>query len=621
MLQRKHLRHLRHLRHGRQRRAAVAAAVCLLVGASVGALVGASAGTLAAQGVPSPVQSPPQSRSVALRIIAINDFHGHLEPGNNFIPVPDPADASRTLPLASGGAAYLATRVRELRAGAQYSIFVAAGDLVGASPLVSGLFHDEPTIAAMNAMGLELNAVGNHEFDRGADELLRLAKGGCAPQPDRFHQSCAAAGFHGARFPFIAANVTVRDGAPFLAPGIVREFGGVKVGFVGAVTRSTPGIVQPAGVRDLRFSAEAQALNAAAAALRAQGAQTIIALVHEGGDTDGGINDCANPRGAIFDIERELDPAIAVVLSGHTHQAYNCRIGGRVVIQAASFGRLVSVVDLQIDAASGRPIAPRTEARNEPVPNGLRRYATAALQARYPALAPDTAVAAIVDDYRERAAPVGSRPVGRIAESFDRNATAGGDHALGRLIADAQLAATRVHGAQIAFTNPGGIRTDLRSRRDVGTVTFADAYAVQPFGNALVTLTLTGAQLRQLLEAQWSPRKPGRARMLQPSRGFSYTWDARRPAGQRIVADSMRLDGRVIDADAQYRVTVNDFLAGGGDSFRVLREARDAHTSMLDIEALVRYLESESALQPLHADRRARIARVGGAPATPAAVR
>lgn len=564
---------------------------------------------------------PPASRSVALRIIAINDFHGHLEPGDNVIAVPDPHDASRTLPLASGGAAYLATRVRELRAGAPHSIFVSAGDLVGASPLVSGLFYDESTIAVMNAMGLELNAAGNHEFDRGGDELLRLANGGCAPNASRFHLSCAAAEFRGARFPFIAANVAGRDAAPFLAPGILREFDGVKVGFVGAVTRSTPGIVRPAGVRDLRFSAEAQALNTAAAALRAQGAQTIVAIVHEGGDTEGGINDCANPRGAIFDIERDLDPAIAVVLSGHTHRAYNCRIGGRVVIQAASFGRLVAVVDLAIDRASGRVDAEHTVARNEPVPNGLRRSASAALQARYPALAPDAAVAALVDDYRERAAPLGSRTVGHIAESFDRNATAGGDHALGRLIADAQLAATREHGAQIAFTNPGGIRTELRSRRDGGAVTYADLYAVQPFGNSLITLTLTGAQLRELLEAQWSARNPERARMLQPSRGFSYAWDAQRPVGQRIVADSLRLDGRAISADARYRVTVNDFLAGGGDSFRVLREATNAHTGMLDIEALVRHLERESATQPLQADRHPRITRVGRRPATPAAMR
>lgn len=588
-------------------RIAIAAAACVLAGAS--------AAQVATVGAPSPAAPG----SVTLRIIAINDFHGHLEPGDNVIAVPDPDDAARTLPLASGGAAYLAARVRQLRAGTRHSIFVSAGDLVGASPLISGLFHDESTIAVMNAMGLELNAVGNHEFDRGADEMLRLGQGGCAANDSRFHMSCAAGPFTGARFPLIAANVATRDGKPLLAPGIVREFDGVKFGFIGAVTRSTPGIVRAAGVRDLRFAPEAPALNAAAATLREQGAQVIVAIVHEGGDTDGGINDCSNPRGAIFDIERELDPTIAVVLSGHTHRAYNCRIGERVVIQAASFGRLVAVVDLQVER-NGRVLAQHTQARNEPVPNGSRR-ASAALAAHYPALAPDAAVAAIVDEYRERAAPLGSREVGRLAERFDRQATAGGDHALGRLIADAQLAATREQGAQIAFTNPGGIRTDLRPRRDGGTVTYADLYSVQPFGNTLVTLTLTGAQLRDLLEAQWSARNPERARMLQPSRGFSYAWDAQRPLGQRIVADSLRLNGRAIGADARYRVTVNDFLAGGGDGFRVLRDAGDSHTSVLDIEALAAYLQRESAAQPLRPDRQARITRIGARPAKAAAVR
>ncbi len=588
---------------------ALRAAAALAAAVFVGALP-----TQASAAQPSPAAAP-----LTLRIIAINDFHGHLEPAANLIEVADPLDPSRTVPLASGGAAYLATRVRQLRAEVPNSIFVSAGDLVGASPLISGLFHDESTIDVMNAMGLELNVTGNHEFDHGTDELLRLAGGGCAANDDRFHLSCALAPFAGARFPLVASNVVRRDGTELFAPGIVREFDGVKVGFVGAVTRSTPGIVRPGSVRDLRFSAEAPALNAAAAALRARGAQVVVAIVHEGGDTDGGINDCVNPRGAIFDIERELDPSIAVVLSGHTHRAYNCRVGERVVIQAASFGRLVSVVDLQIERG-GQVIASRTAARNEPVPNGQRR-GSAALAARYPVLAADPAIAALVDRYRERAAPIGARTIGRVAERFDRQATAGGDHALGRLIADAQLAATRAQGAQIAFTNPGGIRTDLRPGRDDGAVTYADAYAVQPFGNRLVTLTLTGAQLRALLELQWSIRKPERARMLQPSRGFSYAWDAQRPVGQRIVADSLRLDGRALDSDARVRVTVNDFLAGGGDGFRVLRDASDASDSLLDIEALVNYLERESATRPLQPDRRARITRIGARPSRAATMR
>jgi 5'-nucleotidase len=543
--------------------------------------------------------------TVTLRVIAFNDFHGHLEPGELAIQVPDPADPKRTVALASGGAAYLAAGVRELQRAAAASVVVSSGDLIGASPLVSGLFYDEPTVAVMNALGLDVNAVGNHEFDRGASELQRMIAGGCRADDRSGRVSCADGhGYAGARFAFIAANVARRDGTAFLAPSWVREVAGVKVGFIGAVTRSTPGIVRPDGVRYLRFGAEAAAINAAAEALRAQGVNAIVALVHEGGEADGGINGCDSPRGAIFEIERALAPAIDAVLSAHTHRAYNCVIAGRPVIQGASFGRLLSVLDVTLDRASGRVVAGGMTARNVPLPNG--RNATAALAAAYPPLTPDPQIAALVEDYRRRAEPLAARPAGRIAAPFDRNATVGGDHALGRLIADAQLAATREAGARIAFTNPGGIRAELRPG-DGGVVTFGDVFTVQPFGNALVTLTLTGVQLQALLEQQWSARSE-RARILQPSRGFSYAWDASRPAGARVVADSLRLNGRRIEAGRTYRVTVNDFLADGGDGFTVLREARDRSGGPLDVDALTGYLRA--APEPLAPDRRPRIERL-----------
>jgi 5'-nucleotidase len=547
------------------------------------------------------------SPTVPLRIIAFNDFHGHLEPGDLTIAVPDPADATRTVALPSGGAAYLATRIRTLREPGTESVVVSSGDLIGASPLISGLFYDEPTVEVMNRIGLDLNALGNHEFDRGEAELLRMQRGGCRADDGSGRLSCAGgAAYTGARFPFVAANVERRaDGAQLVARSVVREIDGVKVGFIGAVTRSTPGIVRPDGVRGLRFAAEAQAINEAAAALRAQGVRAFVAVIHEGGEAGGGINGCDAPRGAIFDIERALAPDIAVVLSAHTHRAYVCNVDGRIVIQGASFGRLVSVVDLVLDRASGTVRRDATVARNLPVPNG-RGAAGDALAAAYPPLAPDAAVAATVQAAATRAAPLAARDVGRLAATFDRTPSAGGDHALGRLIADAQLSATREAGAKIAFTNPGGVRADLRPRTD-GRVTFGDAFTVQPFGNALVTLTLTGAQLATLLEQQWSARSD-RARMLQPSRGFSYAWDPARPVGERVIADSLRLDGRRIEPDRSYRVTVNDFLADGGDGFSVLRDARDRTGGPLDIDALTEYLRA--APTPLAPDRAARIQRV-----------
>ncbi|MEP6609737.1 MAG: bifunctional metallophosphatase/5'-nucleotidase [Burkholderiaceae bacterium] len=550
------------------------------------------------------------AQTLPVRIIAINDFHGHLEPADNSIAVSDPANPGATVALRSGGAAFLAARVAQLRAEQPRNIFVSAGDLVGASPLTSALFQDEPTIEVMNAIGLDLNALGNHEFDHGVRHLLRLAAGGCQTEIVANRQSCAGIDqrFLGARFPFAAANVVYRDSnQPIVAPTAIKTIDGVRIGFIGAVTRATPGIVVPSGVAGVRFGSEAEALNRYAKELQAQGVRALIAVVHQGGETDGGYDACTNPRGAIFDIARELDPAIAIVLSAHTHRGYNCVIDGRVIIQGASYGRLVSVVDIEIDRTNGEIVRQRTHGRNVTVPNGMG--ADNRLRAAYPPLLPDVKVAAIVEHYRLLAEPLAQQAVGRVAADFDRHATAGGDSALGRLIADAHLAATRTQGAELAFTNPGGVRTDLRASGKDGIVTYADAFASQPFGNMLVTLTLTGAQLKQLLEQQWSAARPERARMLQPSRGFTYTWLANGSHGDRVVENSLKLDGRAVERDRRYRITVNNFLADGGDGDRVLRDGTDRVGGPVDVDALTDYLRSSSASRPLTPDRLPRVTR------------
>ncbi|MEO8186900.1 MAG: metallophosphoesterase, partial [Burkholderiaceae bacterium] len=359
--------------------------------------------------------SAASAQTVPLRIIAINDFHGHLEPADNAIAVPDPANPATMVLLRSGGAAFLATRIKQLQAEQPRHVVVSSGDLIGASPLTSALFHDEPTIEVMNAIGLEASALGNHEFDRGVAHLLRLANGGCEPHPTSSRQTCAGVDgkFSSARFSFLAANVLSReDEHPIVAPTWVKSIDGVRVGFIGAVTRSTPGIVVPSGVAGVRFVGEAKALNYYAKELQAQGVQAIIAVVHEGGDADGGYNACRNPRGAIFDIARELDPSIDIVLSAHTHRGYSCEVDGRVIIQAASYGRLVSVIDLEIDRATGEIVRERTRARNVPVPNGVRTGYR--MLAAYPPLAPDPEVDTIIEHYRKLAAPLAQQPVGRI---------------------------------------------------------------------------------------------------------------------------------------------------------------------------------------------------------------
>ncbi len=563
-----------------------------------------AAASLFALGCWTSASSAP-SETVAVRLIAINDLHGHLEPGENAIEVRDPSDPSRTVALRSGGVAHVATLIARLRSEQAHSLVVSSGDLIGASPLTSGLFRDEPTIEAMNAIGLDIGVVGNHEFDRGVTELKRIAHGGCATENSDQRRSCANGTYAGARFDLLAANVIERaTEQPLFAANVVKSFDGVRVGFVGVVTRSTPGIVVPSGVAGVRFLPEARVLNEQAEALQRSGVQAIVAILHEGGDADGGFNSCQNPRGAIFDIARELHPAINVVLSAHTHRGYNCDVGGRVVIQGASFGRLVSVVDIQMDRATGHIINSATRARNVPVPNGTD--ANTKLAQAFPPLPAEPAVAAIVQHYRDAAAPLADRAVGRISAVFLRRADAGGDHALGRLIADAQLAATRDRGARLALTNPGGVRTALSASGPNGTVTYADAYAVQPFGNSLVTMTLTGAQLRTLLEQQWSANGD-RARMLQPSDGFNYEWDARKPRGSRI--GSIRLDGVPLREDVDVRLTVNSFLAAGGDGFHILREGRDRVGGALDIDAFTAYLAARSSPGPLSPSTSPRIRR------------
>jgi 5'-nucleotidase len=553
---------------------------------------------------------PLQARElVAVRLIAFNDLHGHLEPGDNTVAMPDPRDPAQRIALRTGGMAHLATAARRLRAEQPASLLVSTGDLVGASPLTSALFRDEPTVEAMNALGLDLSVVGNHEFDHGVAELRRLIAGGCATEPRGVAATCAGVdrSYAGARFPFIAANVEdAATGAPLLPPFVVRTVDGVRIGLVGAVTRSTPGIVMPDGIRGWRFTSEAQALNRYARQLRADGVNVVVAVVHEGGDADGGINGCDNPRGAIFDIVRALDPAIDVVLSAHTHRAYNCRIDGRPVIQGASFGRLLSVIDLQVDRAGGAVAREATRARNVPIANGLD--ADPAIDAAYPPYPADPQVAAIVEHYRKRVAPLAERPVGRLAAAVERLPPEQGDSPAGRLIADAHLAATRGNGAQIAFTNTGGIRANLRPRQPDGTVTFGDVFTVQPFGNTLVTMTLTGAQLKALLESQW---RSGTARphFLQPSATLSYAWRDDAPPGARVVEDSITIGAERWRRDATYRVTVNSYLAAGGDRFHAFLDGTERSGGPLDVDALAQYLSQRSAGGPLAVEATPRILR------------
>ncbi len=581
------------------------------------ALALATAAALLAGCASPPAPTPAPKEPVTLRVIAFNDLHGHLQAAALNLPHPNPAgtpaNPAPPLRVSVGGTAELSGLVNALRAGAAHSVVVSSGDAFGGTPLISALFFHEATVDVMNRIGVDVAALGNHEFDAGAAELQRVLAGGCREaRPGDTAISCALGRHEGAKFPHVAANVIKADGQPLVAPSVVREVGGIRVGFIGAVTRSTPTIVVPSGVAGLRFTDEADAINAEAARLQAQGVQALVATIHEGGFNDAAQMEwnssaCPGRRGAIFDIEKRLTPAIDVVLSAHTHQGYACLVGDRPVMQALSFARGVSVLDLALDPKTGDVDRSRTLFRNLPVFNARTEAAhreliigqePAPFAAALRAATPDPAVDARVAQYAERAKPLAERVVGRIGGSFETAANRGSSSA-GRLIADAQHAATMAPdrgGARFALMNPGGVRAPLPCR---GTppceVTFGDVFTMQPFGNSLVVMTLTGAEVKQMLEDQ---QRPGRENpsFLLPSKSLSYRWVARAPHGQRV--QDLRIDGQPVDPNAAIRFTVNSFMADGGDGLSLLRQGRDRLGGELDIDALVAFLKTTPSPSP-----------------------
>jgi 5'-nucleotidase len=534
---------------------------------------------------PSSAQTP---APVDLRILAINDFHGYLRPFPGGITIADPEDKTKKITVAAGGAEHMATLVRELREGRKNTIFVAAGDLIGASPFLSALFHDEPTIEALSMMGLNISSVGNHEFDEGKDELLRMQNGGChptdkcrGPQP-----------FTGAKFRYLAASTFEKATGKTVFPAYeIREFDGIPVAFIGLTLKGTPGLVSPIGIAGLEFRDEAETVNALIPELKARGVEAIVVLIHEGGLPTGDYNECPGISGPIVDIVQKFDKAVDVVVTGHTHRAYVCELEGKLVTSGDKYGTLVTAIDLKLDPATRDIISAKAN-------NNIVRSAS---------LAKDPQQTVLLDAYDRVAAPIANRPAGSVSTTLSRVPNAAGESPLGDIIADAQLAATSAEdkgGAVIAFTNPGGVRTDI-TRKEDGAVTYADLFASQPFRNQLVTMTLTGKQIKDMLEQQWlDPKRP---RILQVSRGFSYAWDNSRPDGERVLAERMSLNGRTIDPAASYRVTVNNFLSVGGDGFTVLTQGTAPLIGVYDTDALLAYFTANSPVGPTAADRIMRI--------------
>lgn len=583
------------------RRAAVAMIAAGATGlAGIGAITGP-----AANGAPAAAAKPNKSKTVDVQILSFNDFHGHLE-------ATDPDFAG----VPAGGVEYLASHVESLRSNQPKSTFtVAAGDLIGGSSFVSGIFQDQPTVEAMNELDLDVSSVGNHEFDEGTAELQRMIRGGCHPTIGCFEDSNGKKiRYHGADFDYLGANVIdKRTGKPFLPPYSVENVRGVKVGFIGMTLEATDTLVSPAGVSSVDFVDEVETANRYAEILRKKHVKAIVVLIHEGGAQTGAFDDCVGISGAIVDIAEQLDPEIDLVVSGHTHQPYVCNIPDpdgvpRMVTSAASFGQVLTETHLPIDRKTGQVMRTQVTSTNHIVTRDVAK---------------DADQTELLDFWTALAAPLGNRVVGSVATDIlgDGVSTESNcrceETPMADLVADAILEGTddpAEGGAQIAFMNNGGVRAPLRfapsGSEQPGEITYREAFDVAPFGNVLVTIDMTGQQIYDVLNQQYQavPARGSRPMLaLGVSEGFTYEWEWDGPTPPpntqptvpgHVVPGSAMLNGVPLDLNATYRVGTLNFLADGGDLFTAFTDGTNRVGGAEDLANLVEYFGAHPGLTP-----------------------
>jgi 5'-nucleotidase len=531
--------------------------------------------------------SESEKGTIEVQILAINDLHGQLEPPTSKMVV-GYNETCAPISIDAGGAEYLATHIRRLSSENPNTFVVSAGDSIGASPPVSALFHDEPTIKALNMMGFDFSAVGNHELDEGLDELMRIQNGGCRPK-----YGCPGnSSFEGAKFQFLAANIVNESTNTTVFPAYnITCVQGVPIGFIGVALKDTPSIVTPSGVKGLRFLDEAETINEYVGELKSMGVKAIVVIIHDGGYQKGLYNESLDMSGSIVDVVNATNDEVDVFVTGHTHQAYNAVIDGCIVTEAGTADSVLTDIDLVISNETRDVIEGRS--RNIIVSRDVPK---------------DPEVAGLVKEYKCMAAPCTNRVIGNITGNITKATNDSGESALGDVIADVQLYATsnpENGSAVVAFMNPGGIRADLiydqlSGGELPGQVTYGEAFSVQPFGNSLVTMTLNGTQIDTLLEQQFDNPSP---RILQVSKGFGYAWNESAPAGEKVEMSSIKINGTSIDPTSLYRVTVNSFLADGGDNFSVLKAGVDRKVGSPDLDALVNYFKAFSTVAPGPGDR------------------
>jgi len=537
----------------------------------------------------------PNGPTLDIQLLSFNDFHGNLEPPGGS----SGRIVTRQGTVDAGGVEYLATHLADARKGHKNTLTVAAGDIVGASPLLSAAFHDEPTVLAMNKLGLDVTSVGNHEFDEGYKEIQRLQYGGCIDDGDGANNqnSCPTGSFPGASYDILAANVVeTATGKTILPAYAIKNVNGAKIAFIGMTLKDTPNIVTASGVAGLTFTDEVKTANALVPQLKKKDVNAIVVLIHQGGQPTNPVFDstCGNggeldpASSPIIDIAKNLDPAIDMIISGHTHQPYVCNIPDpagqpRLVTSASSFGRLFTETDLKYDRRTNDIVRASVKGTNMIVTRDVAK---------------DPAQTALITQYNDLVKPIASKVIGHINSDVTRTQNPGGESQLGDLIADAQLAdqsvVTNGQTPVIAFMNPGGIRADLTASQSsygepVGDVTFSEAFTVQPFSNYLVSMTLTGAQIKQILQEQWSGLNGlGNARkVLQVSKGFNYSYDT-----ATGTLGAVTLNGAPLVDGQSYRIVTNNFLQGGGDGFPTFTQGTGVFYGGLDIDAFANYLTS-----------------------------
>ncbi|MEU6015008.1 bifunctional metallophosphatase/5'-nucleotidase [Streptomyces sp. NPDC047515] len=572
--------------------------------ATVGALVAAMPADAQDHGQGHGHNKP--ASTVDVQLLSFNDLHGNLEPpaGSAGTVTETQADGT-TKAIPAGGVEYLASSLRTARKGHPYSITAAGGDMVGASPLLSGLFHDEPTIEALNKINLDVTAVGNHEFDEGAVELARLQNGGCHPV-----EGCYEKGkkFKGADFPYLAANVTnEKTGKPILKPYTVWKKNGIKIGFIGVTLEGTPNIVTANGVKGLKFHDEVETINKYAKELDRQGVKSIVALIHEGGEpASTSYNyDCDSSgagdgiSGPIVDIAKGITPKVDALVTGHTHQAYVCNVpdpagNPRMVTSAASFGKLYTDTTLTYDLRTKDIVRTSVKSASASNPKSVNHIVS-----RDQPKASD--MTALIARWNVLAAPIANKPQGYITADINGRGSTAPEKPLGDLIADAQLeglAPADKGGAVVAFMNPGGIRADLvykaTGSEGDGVVTYGESFTVQPFTNMMNVVDLTGAQLVTALQQQVSGSNEASPKILQISKGLTYTLDMTKTGAARVVTDTVKLNGAAIDPAKTYRVAMNEFLAGGGDGFAALGQGTNKLVGPSDLDVFNAYLAAHS---------------------------